>query len=167
MLRTSNLHQSIEKLSKFCTHLTETRYVLRESHGRCRDDNPTRTAKSSGFRAWTNLSLYGFISKRLCRVLKTVVCGSYSSRLARRVDFLWAAMEASPNTVHSCIRHRGPTRGTCFYKCTLSARISCTRRKWILGWVIPCEIVCEMHVAQLLQILSSLTAEHTNSSVVG
>jgi hypothetical protein len=41
-LRTSHLHQSKEKLSKFCTHLTETRYVLRESHGRCRDDNPTR-----------------------------------------------------------------------------------------------------------------------------
>jgi hypothetical protein len=32
---------------------------------------------------------------------------------------------------------------------------------------VQCEIVCEMHVAQLLQTLSSLTAEHTNSSVVG
>jgi hypothetical protein len=42
VLRNSHLHQSIEKLSKFCTHLTETRYVLRESHGRCRNDNPTR-----------------------------------------------------------------------------------------------------------------------------
>jgi hypothetical protein len=42
VLRTSHLHQSIEKLSKFCTHFTETRYVLREPHGRCRDDNPTR-----------------------------------------------------------------------------------------------------------------------------
>jgi hypothetical protein len=42
VLRTSHLHQSIETLSKFCTHLTETRYVLRESHGRFRDDNPTR-----------------------------------------------------------------------------------------------------------------------------
>jgi hypothetical protein len=41
-LRTEHLHQSIEKLSKFCTHLTQTRYVLRESHDRCRDDNPTR-----------------------------------------------------------------------------------------------------------------------------
>jgi hypothetical protein len=29
------------------------------------------------------------------------------------------------------------------------------------------EIVYEMHVAQLLQTLSSLTAEHTNSSAVG
>jgi hypothetical protein len=29
------------------------------------------------------------------------------------------------------------------------------------------EIVCEMHVAQLLQTVSSLTAENTNSSVVG
>jgi hypothetical protein len=42
VLRTSHLHQSIEKLSVFCTHLTETRYMLRKSHGRCRDDNPTR-----------------------------------------------------------------------------------------------------------------------------
>jgi hypothetical protein len=45
--------------------------------------------------------------------------------------------------------------------------LPCTRHKWICGWVVPCEIVCEMHVAQLLQTLSSLTAEHTNSSVVG
>jgi hypothetical protein len=44
---------------------------------------------------------------------------------------------------------------------------SCYSLKWTLGWVVPCEIVCEMHVAQLLQTLSSLTAEHTNSSVVG
>jgi hypothetical protein len=29
------------------------------------------------------------------------------------------------------------------------------------------EIMCEMHVAQLLQTLSSLIAEHNNSSVVG
>jgi hypothetical protein len=28
-----------------------------------------------------------------------------------------------------------------FFKCTLSAGISCTRRKWILDWVVPCEIV--------------------------
>jgi hypothetical protein len=44
---------------------------------------------------------------------------------------------------------------------------SCDSRKWILGWVVPCESVCEMHVLQLLQTLSSLTAGHTNSSVVG
>jgi hypothetical protein len=44
---------------------------------------------------------------------------------------------------------------------------SCDSRKWILGWVVPCEIVCEIHVARLLQTLSSLTADHTNSSVVG
>jgi hypothetical protein len=43
ILRTSHLHQSIEKLSKFCTHFTETQYVLCESHGRCRDDNPNLT----------------------------------------------------------------------------------------------------------------------------
>jgi hypothetical protein len=43
---------------------------------------------------------------------------------------------------------------------------SCDTRKWILGWVVPCEIMCEMHVAQLLQTLSLLPAEHTNSSAV-
>jgi hypothetical protein len=43
VLKTSYLHQSIEKISKFCTHLTETRYVFRESHGRFRDDSPTRS----------------------------------------------------------------------------------------------------------------------------
>jgi hypothetical protein len=44
--------------------------------------------------------------------------------------------------------------------------LPCTRRK-SFGWVVPCGIVCEMHIAQLLQTLSSLTAEHTNSCVVG
>jgi hypothetical protein len=44
---------------------------------------------------------------------------------------------------------------------------SCDSSKWILGWVVLCEIVCEMHVAELLQTISSLNAEHTNSSVVG
>jgi hypothetical protein len=37
--------------------------------------------------------------------------------------------------------------------------------QWLtLGWVVLREIVCEMHVAQLLQTVSSLTAEHTNST---
>jgi hypothetical protein len=45
--------------------------------------------------------------------------------------------------------------------------LPCTKCKWILGWVVPCEIVCKMHDAQLLQTISSQTAEHTNSSVVG
>jgi hypothetical protein len=59
VLRTSHLHQSIEKLSKFCTHLTETRYVLRESHGRYRDDNPRSAVASdtegrSGLFVFTN-----------------------------------------------------------------------------------------------------------------
>jgi hypothetical protein len=34
-------------------------------------------------------------------------------------------------------------------------------------WVISCEIAYQIHVSQLLQILSSLSAEHTNSSLVG
>jgi hypothetical protein len=49
--------------------------------------NSYRTAKSFGFRAWTNRSLHGFISKRFRRILETVVCGRSNSRLARRVDF--------------------------------------------------------------------------------
>jgi hypothetical protein len=31
---------------------------------------------------------------------------------------------------------------------------SCYSRKWILGCVVLCETVCEIHVAQLLQTLS-------------
>jgi Zn-dependent oligopeptidase len=48
---------------------------------------------------------------------------------------------------------------------------SCDSPKWILGngysagWFHV--KLCEMHIAQLLQTLSSLTAEHTNSSAVG
>jgi hypothetical protein len=56
--------------------------------------------------------------------------------------FLWAALEAS-------------------------RELQLPQTTEILGWVVPCEIVCEMHVAQLLQTLSPLTTEHTNSSVVG
>jgi hypothetical protein len=43
---------------------------------------------------------------------------------------------------------------------------SCGSRKWIIGWVVPCEIG-EMHVVMLLQPISSLTTENANSSVVG
>jgi hypothetical protein len=31
-------------------------------------------------------------------------------------------------------------------KCSLSVRISCTRRQWTLDRVVPREIVCDMHV---------------------
>jgi hypothetical protein len=41
VFRTSHQHQSIEKLSKFCTRLTQTQYVLRELDC-CLDNNPTR-----------------------------------------------------------------------------------------------------------------------------
>jgi hypothetical protein len=51
---------------------------------------------------------------------------------------------------------------SCLFMCTLSTRIYCTRCKWIFGCVVPHETVCEM-----LQSFSSLTAKHTNSSVVG
>jgi hypothetical protein len=47
-------------------------------------------------------------------------------------------------------------------KCTLSPRISCANLIWMLCWVVP----CEMQVAWLVQILSSLNAEHANSSIV-
>jgi hypothetical protein len=55
VLRTSHLHQSVEKLSKFCTHITETRYVLHESHGRCRDDNPARPKLCAECPQWWKL----------------------------------------------------------------------------------------------------------------
>jgi hypothetical protein len=37
-------------------------------------------------------------------------------------------------------------------------RVNGCKEIYILGWVVPCEIVCEMHVEQLLQTLSLLTA---------
>jgi hypothetical protein len=42
--------------------------------------------------------------------------------------------------------------------------VQCVRRT--NGTAQLSEIVCEMHVAYLLQVLSSLNAEHTNFSVV-
>jgi hypothetical protein len=51
----------------------------------------------------------------------------------------------------------------CLCKFTLSARISCTRHKEILVWVFLCETVCDMHVSQLLQTFSSLTANTQTS----
>jgi hypothetical protein len=44
---------------------------------------------------------------------------------------------------------------------------SFTRRKWIPGWEVRREVVCNMHVAQPLLTLSRLSAKHTNYSVVG
>jgi hypothetical protein len=35
-----------------------------------------------------------------------------------------------------------------------------------VGWVIPRETACEMHVAQMSQALSSLATQLTNTSVV-
>jgi hypothetical protein len=55
---------------------------------------------------------------------------------------------------------------SCLCKCALSARISCPRYKSTLSWAVPREIVCTLRIAQLLQSLSLLTAEHTNASVV-
>jgi len=42
VLPTLRLYQLTEKHSRFCTHLAETRYILRSRHDGCRDDNPTR-----------------------------------------------------------------------------------------------------------------------------
>jgi hypothetical protein len=101
------------------------------------------TAKYSGFSAWSNRSLYFSISKCLCRILEMVACGSCNSQIACHVNFFWAALEARPNMGHTCITHRGLLP----WKRTLSAEISCTRHKWILGWVVPCELCakCTLH----------------------
>jgi hypothetical protein len=37
----------------------------------------------------------------------------------------------------------------------------------MLGWVVPCEIVREMYVAQLLLTLSSANAEQIGSFIMG
>jgi hypothetical protein len=76
--------------------------------------NSYRMAKSSSFRACTNCSLYGFISKCLHRILEMVVCGSCNSRLAWHDDFCGLCWKQAGNMVHSCIRHRGPTRTLVF-----------------------------------------------------
>jgi hypothetical protein len=55
---------------------------------------------------------------------------------------------------------------SCLYKSALSAKMSCTRRKWIPSWVVPREMVCEVHFVRLLRTPSLLTAEHANSPVV-
>jgi hypothetical protein len=122
-------------------------------------------AISSGFRAWANLKLYSFISKCLH---STVVYGGCNSQLAEHIDFCvlhWKQAQAqhSPQLHHA----QGADEGACLCSCTLSANVFGTTHKWITSWVVLCEIACEMHVAQLLQTLSSLIAEHTNSSVVG
>lgn len=46
---------------------------------------------------------------------------------------------------------------------TLSTRMSCTRCKGILGWVVPCEIACKMHLHSHCWLCH---AEQTNSSVM-
>jgi hypothetical protein len=99
---------------------------------------------------------------------------SYTSRYktqsfvhtSQRLDMCSASHTADVETIIQLVPNFVQCVPSDECKCTLSARISCTRRKWILGWVVPCEIVCEMHVAQLKQTLSSLTAENTNTSVV-
>jgi hypothetical protein len=59
-------------------------------------------------------------------------------------------IELVPNFVQSV--HSDVSYGSC-------DSLPCTRHKCILGWAVPCEIAFEMHVAQLLQTLSSLTAD--------
>jgi hypothetical protein len=56
----------------------------------------------------------------------------FSTRLA---ESPWYVLResVSSNTLHSCITHGGPTK-TLPLKYTLSAKISCIRRKWILDW---------------------------------
>jgi hypothetical protein len=45
----------------------------------------------------------------------------------------------------------------------LWVRPSFTVRKYVLGWIAACEIVCEIHVAQQLVTLSLPNAEQTLS----
>jgi hypothetical protein len=56
----------------------------------------------------------------------------------------------------------GVTSDGSYGSCDLLSQLQQRFHKWILDWVVP----CEMHAAQLLQIRSSLTAEHTNFYVL-
>jgi hypothetical protein len=89
---------------------------------------------------------------------------TYTSRYKNSQSFVNTSQDVEtiiqivPNFVHSVASDE--SYGSC-------DSLPCTRCKWILAWVAVCEIVCGMHVAQLLQTLTSLTAYHTNSPVVG
>jgi hypothetical protein len=83
-------------------------------------------------------------------VQESDVCGLLWKKVRKRPTFVSHTQRADQ---HSCL-----------CKCPLSAQTSGTR---VLGSVVPCEIVCEIHVAHLLQTLSSPTAEHINRSVAG
>lgn len=93
------------------------------------------TAKSFGFRGWGSWSL-----------LDMVGCGGRNSWLSH-VDLCrlhWRKLKCGPQ-LHQTQR---AYQDSCLYKCTLSAWISWSWHKFILGWAVPCEVVCEMHIAQ-------------------
>jgi hypothetical protein len=108
----------------------------------------TRRFKSSGFK---------FRSSWSCSASKSELTQDLESFVFRCCNIkppqhALSVVRAGSTIVHGpqFIRHRGTTREPCPYKCRLSAQVSCTKCKHILGSVVPCEGVCKLHVSHLL-----------------
>lgn len=43
-------------------------------------------------------------------------------------------------------------QNTCLCKFTLADRMSSNRREWTIDWVVPCQIVCEMHFGKASRV---------------
>jgi hypothetical protein len=112
-----------------------------------------------------DLGISGNLAKTVIRSCATFVSHKCSHETISARWFLWSALEAILNNVPSWSRRRRWT--SWLWEVTLSARMSCAMRRWILGWVALCEIVCEMHIAHLLLILSLPDSEQTGCFMVG
>jgi hypothetical protein len=110
--------------------------------------------------------LVGILSHQLSGILRRLFLEAVTHDSLGALIFVGCVGRKS---VHGPQLHHAQRVGqdSCLCKCDLTSRVSCTRRKWILESVVPCEIVREIGVSRLLQTLYSLTAEHTNSSAVG
>jgi hypothetical protein len=67
-LRTSHLHQSVEKLSKFCPHLRDNQYVLHESHERCQGYNLPHSKLCAECHKWWKLRQLWFTDSTLAEI---------------------------------------------------------------------------------------------------
>ena len=110
----------------------------------------------------------------VCTVSQTKAC-AWFLRWLFRVAITQVAVGAtifvgrvgcSPITDQKCVRSTKPIKILAFSLAYFRSNVF-YRRKETLGWVVSCETLCEMHVEQLLLILSLPSAEHTSSFCLG
>lgn len=122
-----------------------------------------RMVKSSHFRAWTNRSLYGFISKHTGFWRRLFVEAATHDSLSALifVGYVRSKTQHGPQLHRTQRAHQD----LWILKCNLYARISCMRRKWYsAGWFsVKLCAECKLHSCCRN---SSPTAEHANSSAV-